>query len=226
MTVLQKLRMPCGGCSDKNLLTLTEAREHAFECTTNQIRCPFTTEGDAATLCAKATTVQELWHHCQASHNNFMNKEIMILTAKDTAEVGEQSAFLSVDLTFPQSRNIFFVVDSVSKSFRFCLQVVCDRDRVVCCIRRFFLQHELHNFRVLLSFEAGELCGCVLQLQDTVSSYETLQDITDSTPENRMHKIVDVPINMFRQMASKCNLRSTIPVALSLQLWFSRNNPS
>ena len=221
MTLLQKLRMSCGGCSDKSLLTLVQARAHALECVSNQIRCPFFTEGEIHTTCAKATTVQELWHHCQNAHNNFQNKEIMILVGKDTGDGSEQSTFLSVDLTFPQSRNIFFVVDTSSKSFRFCLQVMCDKERVFCCLRRFFLEHEMQSFRGLVSFQAGEFCGSVIQLQDTVSSYETLQDIFDGTRETRMHKIIELPLPIFRQMSSQYASRAEISVTLCLQLWFS-----
>lgn len=217
--------MPCGGCSDKSPLTLSQARAHALECVTNQIRCPFSIEGDATTTCAKATTVQELWHHCQTAHNNFQNKEIMILAAKETEIANKQSSFLSVDLTLPQSRNIFFVIDAY-KSFRFCLQVICDKDRVFCCIRRFFLEHEMQSFHALISLETGDFCGSVVQLQDTVSSYETLQDILDGTRENKMRKILELPLIFFRQMSAQYTLRSTIPVTLSVQLWFSCDDQS
>ena len=135
------------------------------------------------------------------------------------------STVLTVDLDLSSSRTVYFIVQTPTAAYRFCLHLVVTADgRVFGAVRCFFPEAALVFDKILLALEAGELCGLVTLLRAPLLCYERLAELVDgrTDPERTRAAVCELGLPLLRQMAGVGARDGTgIPVSVNMQMWFS-----
>jgi len=83
--------------------------------------------------------------------------------------------------------------------------------------------------KILISIEVGDVCGMLLPVPSVVSSYEGMQNLKDLPRDERIHKLLQVPCDLLKQMGmdftSHAQAGSTnTSMMISTQLFFRENS--
>jgi len=102
-------------------------------------------------------------------------------------------------------------------------------DDVVFCLRRFFPEVSLSFGKILISVEVGDVCGMLLQVPSVVSAYESMQNLKDLPRSERLHKLLQVPCDLLKQMGMDFTSHAQAGSAntsmmVSTQLFFRENS--
>lgn len=175
----------------------------------------------AFTECRQDIMSSRMWEHCQACHNTDDNRQVHMTVAAgvSSSNPGEYSASLTTDVDLTANKAVFMIVQTPREAYRFCVHFVLDgTDTVYIAVRRFFAATVLQTDKILLAIEAGELCGLVTQLRDTLMCHESLLDVLDADTGAVSARACRVPLPLLAQMAGQCS-QARLIVTLNMQIF-------
>jgi len=231
---MNKLFLKCGGCSSNIKMSCSTAFKHSLECLENHVSCPLLNNDPSLSRCNQTMSISNLWQHCIQYHSD-SSQTTAIINATETTSSHDLTATLCVSITLDLNSYTFFQIQTKYNTYNMCMHVTkvfnseSASDDVVFCFRRFFPEVSLSFGKILISVEVGDVCGMLLQVPSVVSAYESMQNLKDLPRSERLHKLLQVPCDLLKQMGMDFTSHAQAGSAntsmmVSTQLFFRENS--
>ena len=221
------IRIPCGLCSNKTIMSWQDAHKHTNECPENMIICPMTSNN---IKCQQHMSVSKLWEHCISDHSDNSQQTVPEINIHKYDENCSSATFsVSCDILSTMQFVRFFTIQDETQKLHLCLHIDTNSEKseILVYVRRFFNPVECAVEKIIVSIETGMYSGLVLDLADTISCNDIIAhdkgpSIDVRTITNR-HNTLNLPILLLHQMkTTKITDNRIIHMQVTIQLVYVR----